>query len=106
MCGEFDIASFPELTILLRGTCRQTRDAWLIVDLRPVTFMDSTVLRELNTAREHCEQAGHGLRLVYDQPFIRRLLTLHGATTQFPPYATPDDAWAGQGTPEALTAAG
>jgi anti-anti-sigma factor len=98
MCGEFDIASFPELTILLRGTCQQ--GAWLIVDLRPLTFMDSPVLRELSTAQEHCEHAGHGLRLVYDQPLISRLLTLHGATSQFPRYATPDDAWAGRQAPK------
>ncbi|WP_328828629.1 STAS domain-containing protein [Streptomyces ureilyticus] len=100
MCGEFDISSFPQLTILLRGTCQQTRDAWLIVDLRPLTFMDSTVLRELSTAQEHCEQAGHGLRLVYDQPFISRLLALHGATSQFPRYVTPDNAWAGRQAPK------
>ncbi|MEU8954888.1 STAS domain-containing protein [Streptomyces sp. NPDC048518] len=97
--GELDIARTPELTTLLRGTCQQTRTAWLIVDLRPVTFLDSTTLRELRTAQERCEQAGKGLRLVYDQPFISRLLALHGATAQFPRHASTNDAWAGRETP-------
>ncbi|MEV1024347.1 STAS domain-containing protein [Streptomyces sp. NPDC050264] len=94
--GELDIASFPDLTLLLRGISAEERDAWTIVDLRPVTFMDSTAIRELRTALDNCHRVGHGLRLVYDQPFISRLLALHGATGQFPRYASTDDAWAGR----------
>jgi anti-anti-sigma factor len=99
LCGELDIARIPELTMLLRGACRQTRTAWFIVDLRPVTFMDSPALRELRTAQKRCEESGQGLRLVYDQPFISQLLALHGATAQFPRYTSTDDAWAGRQTP-------
>ncbi|MFI5803141.1 STAS domain-containing protein [Streptomyces sp. NPDC051561] len=102
LSGELDIAHLNELTVLLRGTTEQTRDTWLIVDLRPVTFMDSAVLHELSTAQEHCEQAGHGLRLVYDQPFIGRLLALLGAAKDFPRYASADDAWAGREAPPQL----
>ncbi|GHA43407.1 hypothetical protein GCM10010329_77830 [Streptomyces spiroverticillatus] len=102
LTGDLDIANLHVLTVLLRGTTDQTRDAWLIVDLRPVTFMDSAVLNELSTAQEHCEQAGHGLRLVYDQPFIGRLLEILGATKEFPRYASADDAWAGREAPPKL----
>ncbi|MGW6009163.1 STAS domain-containing protein [Streptomyces sp. NPDC055210] len=94
--GELDIASLPDLTLSLRGWCRATRDAWLIVDLRMVTFMDTTAVRELNTAHRHCEQAGHQLRLIYDQPFIDRLLTLHDVTVRFPRYASTADAVTGR----------
>ncbi|MEV8548187.1 STAS domain-containing protein [Streptomyces sp. NPDC051572] len=97
--GELDIAHLPALTIVLRGTCLQTRDAWLIVDLRAVTFMDTTTVRELKSTQQHCEQAGHGLRLVYDQHFIGKILVLLDAATQFPLYATTDDAWAGREAP-------
>ncbi|MEV6755406.1 STAS domain-containing protein [Streptomyces sp. NPDC051214] len=97
--GELDIANILDLPTLLRGTWQQTQDTWLIVDLRPVTFMDSTTIRALLTAQKHCEQASKGLRLVYDQAFISRLLALHGATAQFPRYTSTDDAWVGRETP-------
>ncbi|MFI7285894.1 STAS domain-containing protein [Streptomyces anulatus] len=99
--GELDVARLPGLVVLLPGTCRQTRDAWLIVDLRPVTFMDSAVVYELTTVKGHCEQPGHGLRLVYDQPFITRILEILGAAKDLPRYASADDAWAGREAPPA-----
>lgn len=40
--GELDLASRDAFAQLLRGTCRTTLDAWLIVDLTAVTFMDCT----------------------------------------------------------------
>ncbi|MFJ4715833.1 STAS domain-containing protein [Streptomyces sp. NPDC088785] len=97
--GELDIARLPVLTAVLRGSCRQTRDAWLIVDLRAVTFIDTATVRELKGAQEHCERAGHGLRLVYDQLFIATILDLLDAAPRFPRYATADDARAGREAP-------
>ncbi|WP_434587319.1 STAS domain-containing protein [Streptomyces sp. A5-4] len=87
--------SFPQQS----GTCRQAGDAWLIVDLSQVLFMDSTAVRELCTAQDRYEQAGCGLRLVYDQPSIGRLLAFHDATLRFPRYASAKDARAGSPAP-------
>ncbi|WP_328499175.1 STAS domain-containing protein [Streptomyces sp. NBC_00414] len=96
--GELDLASRDAFAQLLRGTCRTTLDAWLIVDLTAVTFMDCTPLHELCTAQKRCAQAGRGLRLVYDQPAIGRLLAFSSLAAVFPRYASPDDAWSGQAT--------
>ncbi|GHA72940.1 hypothetical protein GCM10010372_84360 [Streptomyces tauricus] len=96
--GELDLASRDAFARLLRGTCRTTLDAWLIVDLTAVTFMDCTPLHELCTAQKRCTQAGHGLRLVYDQPAIGRLLAFNSLSAAFPHYASPEEAWSGQTT--------
>ncbi|MBQ0855690.1 STAS domain-containing protein (plasmid) [Streptomyces sp. BH-SS-21] len=96
--GELDLASRNAFALLLRGTCRTTLDAWLIVDLTAVTFMDCTPLHALCTAQKRCAQAGHGLRLVYDQPAIGRLLAFSSLSAAFPRYSSPDDAWSGQTT--------
>jgi anti-anti-sigma factor len=49
--GEVDIATAPKLYAALNGG--RTRDAAsVVIDLRAVTFMDSTGLRVLLTARE------------------------------------------------------
>ncbi|MCW8102713.1 STAS domain-containing protein [Streptomyces tauricus] len=96
--GELDLAGRDAFARLLRGTCRTTLDAWLIVDLTAVTFMDCTPLHELCTAQKRCTQAGHGLRLVYDQPAIGRLLAFNSLSGAFPRYASPEEAWSGQTT--------
>ncbi|MCW8103228.1 STAS domain-containing protein [Streptomyces tauricus] len=96
--GELDLASRDAFAQLLRGTCRTTLDAWLIVDLTAVTFMDCTPLHELCTAQKRCARAGRGLRLVYDQPAIGRLLAFNSLSAAFPRYASPEEAWSGQTT--------
>ena len=55
----------------------------LVVDMTEVTFMESTMLRELLRAREQLEQAGARLVLAGAGPAISRLLDLTGTSGLF-----------------------
>ncbi|MCZ4117810.1 STAS domain-containing protein [Streptomyces sp. H39-S7] len=90
--GELDLDTVPSFGTVLRRACADPLRPELVVDLRAVTFMDCTALRELCTARAKCVSAGGWLRLVYDAPDIRRLFDTVEMTTIFPPYATIADA--------------
>jgi anti-sigma B factor antagonist len=75
--GEIDIASAP----LLESTLRELRDTGfdhLLLDLRGVTFLDSTGLRMLLAWDELARREGVDLELVPGPPVVQRLFAVTG----------------------------
>ena len=93
--GELDLATAWAFGIDLRGRPGRTGNAFLVVDLNLVTFMDCAALRELCGAARRREALGGWVRLVYGQPTIHRLLTAAHLSGPFPRHATVADARCG-----------
>ncbi len=73
--GEIDAGSVDQLDELVRSAlCGGAHE--IDVDLRDVTFMDTTALRVLQQAREVLTSSGGYLCLRNPQPQVRQLLRL------------------------------
>lgn len=80
--GEVDLVTAPALAEALRAA--ETEPGAVTLDLRAVSFMDSTGLRVLLEARERLEQRGRALRLdVAEDGAVARLLDLVGVRDLF-----------------------
>jgi anti-anti-sigma factor len=77
--GELDLAA----AAMLRSRVEAAAGGGLIIDLREVTFIDSSALRELLNARTELER--HGSRLVLSgvPAPVRRLLDMTGTAGLF-----------------------
>ena len=73
--GELDIASSQTLE---RELSQLQADALVIVDLRKVTFIDSTALGVLVRAHQQASEQGRRLGLVHADGQVSRLLSLTG----------------------------
>lgn len=73
--GEIDAGSVDALTAMVQRALRSGVTE-LDVDLRGVTFMDTTALRVLEHAREVLASSGGHLCLRNPAPEVRRLLDL------------------------------
>lgn len=71
--GELDLATAPQLIAALRS-----HDDYelLVIDLRSLSFMDSSGLRLLVSESDRAQRAGYELRLVRGGAEISRLLRL------------------------------
>ncbi|OKH98902.1 hypothetical protein A6A06_25160 [Streptomyces sp. CB02923] len=92
--GEIDLATAPAFRDQLRGN-DAALPGCVVVDLRGVTFIDSSGLQELRTAQARCEAVGGWVRLVYDHEAIHLLIRLSGYAEDFPRYTGVEDAWRG-----------
>jgi anti-anti-sigma factor len=75
--GEIDIASSP----ILESSLRELRDTGfdhVVVDLRGVTFLDSTGLRLLLGWDDVARQEGLDFELVPGPPVVQRLFSITG----------------------------
>ncbi|MEU6665922.1 STAS domain-containing protein [Streptomyces sp. NPDC046727] len=80
--GEIDVLTVPALTERLDAlTARQHPD--LVLDLRPVTFIDCAGLGILCRTRNRTLARQGRLRLVTDSPRFRRVLRATGLTGVF-----------------------
>ena len=72
--GELDIYSAPMLRATLHGELDADRSC--IVDLRKVSFVDSSILSALLDAQRYCKSRGLGFALVLGGPHspVRRLI--------------------------------
>jgi anti-anti-sigma factor len=75
LTGELDLDSATDLEEAVREVC--AAGAGLVIDLRKVTFMDSTGLRVLIVAATLCEEKGHELRIIPGED-IQRILEMTG----------------------------
>ncbi|MDT3399384.1 STAS domain-containing protein [Streptomyces sp. B1866] len=75
--GEIDLSTAPELTAALDAATARARPD-VVVDLRPVTFLDCSGLSALCRARHRALDRGGRLRLVLDDPYRLRILRLAG----------------------------
>lgn len=96
LAGEVDLATsgrFREFVDRARARGART----IVADLAEVTFMDSTMLRELLRAHRDLEESGARLVLAAPQAAVMRLLDLTGTTSLFALAATRQEALAGLG---------
>ncbi len=77
--GEIDLALAPEAERLI-AEAEAREPGKLVIDLREVTFMDSSGLRILLTALRRAEEAGRGFALVKGGDTVNRLLEVTGLT--------------------------
>ena len=88
--GELDIATAPQLE---RAISEATAEAVseLVLDLRELTFMDSTGLRTLAQANLKAEQAGTALSIWRGSRQIERVLEISGLGPLLPLADAPAD---------------
>lgn len=79
--GELDMASAPQLRAEARRQARAAKE--LVLDLRDVTFMDSTGLATLVGLDELSRNDGFGLALLAGEP-VRRVIELCGLEKVLP----------------------
>ena len=80
--GELDLASVDAL----EREVRELRDAGfdeIVIDLRRLSFMDSTGLRLLVTLRNEAERAGYSLTLRPGPPSVQRVFAITGTRGLF-----------------------
>lgn len=98
--GELDLVNAASFGARLRVA--GTPGPRIVVDLRDVTFMDGSPLRELCAAEERVVGLGGWIRVVYRQRSIAMLFHASGLARRFPRYATVEDAQAGRSAPDAV----
>jgi anti-sigma B factor antagonist len=77
LVGELDIATTPAAEAELRAQENQGAQV-IILDLRGLTFMDSTGLRLLVAADSRAREAGHRLAIVRGPDAVHRVLEITG----------------------------
>ena len=89
-CGELDIATSPQLE---QAVSEATTEAVpeLVLDLRELTFMDSTGLRTLAQASTRAQQAGTTLSIWRGPRQIERVLEISGLGALLPLADAPAD---------------
>jgi anti-sigma B factor antagonist len=89
--GELDIASAPEFeAAILEAT--SAPGAELVLDLRKLTFMDSTGLRALAQTNARAEPDGFTLTIIRGPRQIERVLEISGLAELLPLIDAPPDA--------------
>ena len=86
VAGEVDIQTATDLQTAIDTAGSRALEIW--VDLSDTTFMDSSGLHALVTARAHLAQASRRLVLICPQGPVLRVLTLTGLDQLFEIYAT------------------
>ena len=81
LTGELDLDSANRLEEAVREVCAS--GTGLVIDLRKVTFMDSSGLRVLIVAGTLCEERGHELRIIPGED-IQRILEMSGLDQVLP----------------------
>jgi anti-anti-sigma factor len=77
LAGELDLATAPELDAKTEQACANGAGE-LVLDLRELAFIDSTGLRAILRAQEHCEAHRCELFLTPGPPAVQRLFELTG----------------------------
>ena len=96
-CGELDIATTPELEQALADATADGVEE-IVLDLRELTFMDSTGLRALAQANTRADASGVALSIVRGPRQIERVLEISGLGSLLPLVdAPPADGAGGNG---------
>ncbi|WP_262056828.1 STAS domain-containing protein [Streptomyces sp. STR69] len=82
--GEIDMAT-AGLVVEHLDAATAVEEPDVLVDLRPVEFLDCSGLRVLCRAERRARERGGRLRIVSDGPRIDRLLRASGLSGRFPP---------------------
>ncbi len=80
--GELDLATVPRLNEVLADALTKRRPA-IVLDLRDLTFLDSTGIQALVTFRRRATQDGAELKVRSVQPGPLKVITLTGLAGLF-----------------------
>ncbi len=93
MAGELDMANAPLLTGLV-GDDTLTGAPTVVLDLQQLTFLDSTGLREILSARQKCWDRGQEFAITQGSPQVQRLLSVTGVGEHLRTLASADEVLA------------
>jgi anti-sigma B factor antagonist len=80
--GEIDVASAPQLRTHLHELCTDGTSR-VVVDLRAVTFLDSSALGVLVGALRRCRENESDFLLIIDSPRLLKIFEITGLTSVF-----------------------
>jgi anti-anti-sigma factor len=89
-CGELDIATTPELEQAIADATAESATE-IVLDLRQLTFMDSTGLRALAQANTRADESGIALSIWRGPRQIERVLEISGLGALLPLVDAPPD---------------
>ncbi|HXB65999.1 MAG TPA: STAS domain-containing protein [Solirubrobacteraceae bacterium] len=89
--GELDMVTSPRLQDAVSGADLEGANA-VVIDLRGVSFMDSTGLKAIFAARTAVQEQGRQFAITPGSPQVQRLLTLTGLDEHLHTIDTPDAA--------------
>ncbi|MEU4210179.1 STAS domain-containing protein [Streptomyces sp. NPDC026206] len=92
--GDVDLVAAPEIRMHV-DSATSSVGCRVVVDLRPVRFMDCAALTLLCRARRRAVERGGSFRMVCTRAWHLHLLKAAGLTADFQPVATVTDALAG-----------
>jgi anti-anti-sigma factor len=78
--GELDLATAPQLEERVLSAVREPSAEAVVLDLRELTFMDSTGVRSIVAAHQAAQQSGARLRVVRPAPdsAVSRVIEISG----------------------------
>lgn len=88
--GEVDLATADVLEREISDLLKRGSDR-VVIDLRGVTFIDSTGIRTLIMAHRQAQRAGQAVSIILGGPAIRRPLELTGVLDHLPVEAAASD---------------
>jgi anti-anti-sigma factor len=88
--GELDLATVPLLESAFNTVLRDGDGAMIVLDLRELSFMDSTGIALLMRMHAACADADR-LRVINGSPTVVRVLDLTGARAHLPIISSGDD---------------
>lgn len=77
LTGEADLLGAPKIEAALKDACAE-KPGLVVIDLRNLTFIDSSGLHVLMTGHEHCVAQGHELRVIPGPANVQRLFEITG----------------------------
>jgi anti-sigma B factor antagonist len=96
--GELDLLSSPRLAQALDEVTRSDSEL-IIIDLRPLEFMDSTGLHLLIQAQQQAVDAGRRFALIRGGDQVQRLFDLTGVADGLTIVDSPDELLEAHGRP-------
>jgi anti-sigma B factor antagonist len=84
LTGEADLLGAPNIEAALADACCGEPPGLVVVDLRNLTFIDSSGLQALITGHELCRARGRELRIVPGPENVQRLFELTGMNEVLP----------------------
>ena len=91
LCGEFDLACVDRFREEMTDAVEVARGGTLLVDLRGLTFMDSTGIRLMLELRAESERDGFELSVINGNDAVRRVLQVSGVDGVLPFRDAPED---------------
>jgi anti-sigma B factor antagonist len=83
LTGEADLLGAPKIEAALKDASASEPDL-IVIDLRSLTFIDSSGLQALIIGHELCHARGHELRIVPGPENVQRLFELTGMNEVLP----------------------